>query len=33
MVVKELIKKQKAYPCFCSENDLEEIRQIQKTNK
>lgn len=33
IVIKELIKQQKAYPCFCSEKDLEEIRQIQKASK
>ncbi|MBR1926112.1 MAG: glutamate--tRNA ligase [Clostridia bacterium] len=30
---KELVKKGKAYPCFCSESDLEHMREKQEKNK
>lgn len=33
IVIKELIKKNKAYPCFCSQEDLDVIRKIQIKNK
>ncbi|MBP5301425.1 MAG: glutamate--tRNA ligase [Bacilli bacterium] len=32
-VIKELIKKELAYVCFCTAEDLDEIRDIQKANK
>jgi len=32
-MVKDLVKKGKAYPCFMSEEELEEIREKQKENK
>lgn len=31
--IKELMKKGRAYPCFCSPEQLEETRQIQEINK
>ena len=33
VVIKELIKKGRAYPCFCSASDLEELRNEQIQNK
>ena len=33
VVIKELIKKGRAYPCFCSASDLEELRNYQIQNK
>lgn len=33
IVIKELIKKGLAYPCFCSAEELEEIRQVQEKTK
>ena len=33
VVIKELIKKGRAYPCFCSASDLEELRTYQIQNK
>lgn len=31
--VKELIKKGRAYPCFCSKEELDELRQVQEMSK
>ena len=31
--IKELIKKGKAYPCFCTSEDIEELRKAQEANK
>ena len=31
--IKELMMKGRAYPCFCSAQELEEIREIQEANK
>lgn len=31
--IKELMKKGRAYPCFCSAQELEETREIQEANK
>ncbi len=33
IVIKELIKKGLAYPCFCSSEDLDEIREVQEATK
>ena len=33
VIIKELIKKGRAYPCFCTKEDLEELRQVQEANK
>lgn len=33
IVIKQLIKEGRAYPCFCSSDELEEIRKIQEANK
>lgn len=33
VVIKELIKKGRAYPCFCTKDDLDELRQVQEANK
>ena len=33
VVIKELIKKGDAYPCFCTPEDLEEIREVQEATK
>ncbi len=33
IVIKELIKKGRAYPCFCTKEDLDELRQVQEANK
>ena len=33
IVIKELIKQGKAYPCFCSSEDLDEIRKNQEAQK
>lgn len=32
-VIKELVKKGKAYPCFCTQSDLEELRNKQEAQK
>ncbi len=32
-VIKHLLEEGKAYPCFCSQEDLEEIRKIQERDK
>lgn len=32
IVIKELIKKGRAYPCFCSKQDLDELRLVQQAN-
>ena len=32
VVIKELIKKGRAYPCFCSKQDLDELRLVQQAN-
>lgn len=32
IVIKELIKKGRAYPCFCSKSDLDELRLVQQAN-
>ena len=32
-VIKHLLEEGKAYPCFCSQEDLEEIRKIQEKDK
>ncbi len=31
--VKELVRQDKAYPCFCTAEELEEMRKIQEANK
>lgn len=31
--IKELIRQGKAYPCFCSSKDIEELRKAQEANK
>lgn len=31
--IKELIKKGRAYPCFCTSQDLDELRSMQERNK
>lgn len=33
VVIKELIKKGRAYPCFCTREDLDQLRQVQEANK
>ena len=33
VVIKHLLEEGKAYPCFCSQNDLAEIRKQQEANK
>jgi len=33
VVIKELISKNLAYPCFCTPDDLEEIREVQEATK
>lgn len=33
IVIKELIKKGRAYPCFCTKEDLDELRMVQEANK
>lgn len=33
VLAKELVEKGFAYPCFCTESELEEIRQLQSENK
>lgn len=32
IVIKELIKKGRAYPCFCSKQDLDDLRLVQQAN-
>lgn len=32
VVIKELIKKGRAYPCFCSKQDLDDLRLVQQAN-
>ncbi|MFA6829702.1 MAG: glutamate--tRNA ligase [Bacilli bacterium] len=31
--IKELIKKGRAYPCFCSKEELDQLREVQEANK
>lgn len=33
VVIKELIKKGRAYPCFCTKEDLDNLRMVQEANK
>lgn len=33
VVIKELIKKGRAYPCFCTKEDLDQLRLVQEANK
>ena len=33
IVIKELMKKGRAYPCFCTKEDLDELRMVQEANK
>ena len=33
IVIKELIKKGRAYPCFCTKQDLDDLRMVQEANK
>lgn len=33
VVIKELLKKGRAYPCFCTKEDLDELRLVQEANK
>lgn len=33
VVIKELIKKGRAYPCFCTKEELDQLRQVQEANK
>ena len=33
VVIKHLIIQGRAYPCFCSKEDLDELRQVQEANK
>ena len=33
VVIKELIKKGRAYPCFCTKEDLDDLRMVQEANK
>lgn len=33
IVIKELIKKGRAYPCFCTKEDLDQLRLVQEANK
>lgn len=33
IVIKELIRRGRAYPCFCSQEDLNLLRQTQEANK
>ncbi|MCQ2752845.1 MAG: glutamate--tRNA ligase [Bacilli bacterium] len=33
IVIKELVKKGLAYPCFCTPEELEEIREVQEASK
>ena len=33
IVIKELLKKGRAYPCFCTKEELDELRLVQEANK
>ena len=33
IVLKEMIRRNKAYPCFCTEEELTELRKVQEVNK
>lgn len=33
IVIKELIKKGRAYPCFCTKEELDQLREVQEANK
>lgn len=33
IVIKDLILKGRAYPCFCSKDDLDQLRKVQEANK
>lgn len=33
VVIKELIKRGRAYPCFCTKTELDQLRQVQESNK
>jgi glutamyl-tRNA synthetase len=33
IVIKELIRKGRAYPCFCTKEDLDQLRLVQEANK
>lgn len=33
VVIKELIRRGRAYPCFCTKEDLDELRLVQEANK
>lgn len=33
VVIKELLKKGRAYPCFCTKEELDELRMVQEANK
>lgn len=33
IVIKEFIRKGRAYPCFCTKEDLDELRKVQEANK
>ncbi len=33
VVLKEMIRRNKAYPCFCTEEELNELRKVQEVNK
>ena len=33
IVIKDLIKRGRAYPCFCTKEDLDDLRAVQEANK
>lgn len=33
IVIKELLKKGRAYPCFCTKEELDQLREVQNANK
>lgn len=33
IVIKDLIKKGRAYPCFCTKEELDQLREVQEANK
>ena len=33
IVIKDLIKRGRAYPCFCTKEDLDQLRLVQEANK
>ncbi len=33
VVIKEMIRRGRAYPCFCTEAELDELRKVQEANK